>query len=410
MAAAFLLFFLVFASYFMLRPIRETFGIVGGVKNLQWLFTGTFVTTLCVVPLYGWISKKLPRSVLLPVSYVVVSLITGGIATGLFIAPENVWLARAFYVWVSVMNLFVISIAWSLMADVFNAEQGHRLFGRIAAGASLGGVVGPLLTNLLVEAIGHAGLLVLSTVLLLSALVFVRYLLVWRTRYGSPNDPRPTALPIGGSIWAGITTIVRSPYLLAISLFILLLTATSTFVYFEQARVVDATIPDSVQQTQLFSAIDTAVQALSLIIQLFVTGEVARRLGVTTLLVSVPVAMVAGFLLLAATPALAIVVGVMMLRRVGEYALVRPGREMLFTTVDAETKYKAKNAIDTVVYRGGDAVSAWFNAGLAMLGSSMLAALGGAVIAACWAASGWFIGKRHDAEAGQKASSAAVAA
>ena len=402
--AAFLLFFLVFASYFMLRPIRETFGIVGGVKHLQWLFTATFVTTLCVVPLYGWLSKRMPRSVLLPVSYVFVSAVTAGIATGLFIEPGNVWLARAFYVWVSVMNLFVISIAWSLMADVFNAEQGHRLFGRIAAGASLGGVVGPLLTNRLVGVIGHAGLLLLSTVLLLGTLIFVRYLLVWRARHGNPADPRPPAQPIGGSIWAGISTILRSPYLLSISLFILLLTSVSTFVYFEQARVVDATIPNAVDQTRLFSAIDTGVQALSLVIQLFLTGEIARRLGVTTLLVSVPVAMIAGFLLLAATPVLAIVVAVMMLRRVGEYALIRPGREMLFTTVDAETKYKAKNAIDTVVYRGGDAVSAWLDTGLAALGSSMLAAFGGAVLAGLWAWSGWFIGKRHDAKAGQRAS------
>jgi ATP:ADP antiporter, AAA family len=408
--AAFLLFFLVFASYFMLRPIRETFGIVGGVKHLQWLFTGTFVTTLCVVPLYGWLSKKLPRSVLLPLSYVFVSVVTAGIAAGLFIDPKNVWLARAFYIWLSVMNLFVISIAWSLMADVFNAEQGHRLFGRIAAGASLGGVVGPLLTNRLVDVIGHAGLLVLSTVLLLAALIFVRYLLLWRDRYGTPLDQRPPAQPIGGSIWAGVTTILRSPYLLSISLFILLLTSVSTFVYFEQARVVDASIPNAVDQTRLFSGIDTGVQALSLVIQLFLTGEIARRLGVITLLVSVPLAMIAGFLLLAAMPALTIVVAVMMLRRVGEYALIRPGREMLFTTVDAETKYKAKNAIDTVVYRGGDAVSAWLDAGLAALGSSMLAAFGGALLAGLWAWSGWFIGKRHDAEAGQKAPAVPAAA
>ncbi len=409
-AGAFLLFFLLFTSYFMLRPVRDTFGIAGGVKNLEWLFTATFVATLCVVPLYGWLSKKLPRSLLVPTTYLFSGTVLTGFAVGLLVDPGNVWGARAFFVWLAVMNLFVISIAWSLMADIFNADQAHRLFGRIAAGASVGGLTGPLLSRFLVDTIGHAGLLLLSTGLLLSTLICVRYLLGWRARYGDPSDPRPATQPLGGSIWAGITTIVRSPYLLAISLFVVLLTATGTFLYFEQARLVAEQVPDPVQQTQLFGTVDAIVQALTLITQLFITGPVARRLGVSALLVSVPIVMLLAFIVLAAAPALGVLLTVMVLRRLGEYALIRPGQEMVFTTFDTETKYKAKNAIDTVVYRGGDMLSAWANSAIVAIGSSMIAALVGAGLSAIWAASGYFIGKRHDRVAGKKTTPAPTTA
>jgi ATP:ADP antiporter, AAA family len=394
------LFFLLFASYFMLRPVRETFGIAGGVDNLQWLYLGTFLATLVVVPLYGTLAKKLPRRRLLPVSYVFSAIVMGAFGLGLMVDPDNVWTARAFYIWLSVFNLFVISIAWSLMADVFNADQGHRLFGQIAAGASLGGLTGPLLSGLLVSPLGHAGLLLLSTGLLLTTLACAHYLIGWRERRGHPEDPdNPPEARIGGSIWAGLTLILRSPYLLGISLFVILLTSVSTFLYFEQARVVEATFPDRTAQTQVFSAIDFTVQSLTIFIQLFVTGRLTRRLGVTVLLTAVPLTMMFGFGLLALAATFPVLAFVMIVRRVGEYALVRPGREMLFTNVDAETKYKAKNAIDTFVYRGGDAISAWANVGIVAIGTASAAAVVGGIIAAVWGATGWLIGRRHDREA-----------
>ena len=395
-AGGFLLFFLLFASYFMLRPVRETFGIAGGVDNLQWLYLGTFLATLVVVPAYGTLSARVPRRLLLPISYIFSAVVMTGFAAGQFADPGNVWVARAFYIWLSVFNLFVISIAWSLMADIFNVEQGRRLFAQIAAGASLGGLTGPLLSGLLVAPLGHAGLLLLSTGLLLSTLVCVRYLLGWRERHGRRADAPPSTQRIGGSIWAGIIAIVRSPYLLAISAFVLLLTTVTTFVYFEQARVVEATFPDPVRQTQVFSAIDTVVQSLTIFIQILVTGRLAKRLGVTVLLTAVPLTMMFGFGLLALAATFPAVAFVMIVRRVGEYALVKPGREMLFTAVDTETKYKAKNAIDTVVYRGGDAVSAWANAGIVAIGTTTAAAIVGALVAAAWAATGLVIGRRHD--------------
>ena len=395
------LFFLLFASYFMLRPVRETFGIAGGVDNLQWLYLGTFLATLVVVPLYGTLAKMVQRRRLLPVTYIFSAAVMSGFGVSLMIDPGNVWIARAFYIWLSVFNLFVISIAWSLMADVFNADQGHRLFGQIAAGASLGGLTGPLLSGLLVDPLGHAGLLLVSTGLLLGTLVAARYLLGWRERHGHPEDRGdPPSKRIGGSIWAGLILIARSPYLLGISAFVLLLTSVSTFLYFEQARVVEATFPDPTAQTQVFSAIDFTVQSLTIFIQIFVTGRLTRRLGVTVLLTAVPVTMLFGFGLLALAATFPVLAFVMIVRRVGEYALVRPGREMLFTNVDAETKYKAKNAIDTFVYRGGDVIAAWSNIGIVAVGTTAAAAIVGVFVSAAWGVVGWLLGRRHDRESG----------
>ncbi|HEV2079241.1 MAG TPA: MFS transporter [Allosphingosinicella sp.] len=395
--AGHVLFFLLFASYFMLRPVRETFGIAGGIDNLPWLYLGTFLATLVVVPLYGTLAKRIQRRRLVPATYIFSAIIMTGFGLSLMVDPDDVWTARAFYIWLSVFNLFVISVAWSLMADVFNADQGHRLFGQIAAGASLGGLTGPLLSGLLVTPLGHGGLLLLSTALLLTTLIAARYLIGWRERHGSPEDPEnPPEARIGGSIWAGLTLIARSPYLLGISLFVILLTSVSTFLYLEQARVVEATFPDRDSQTRVFSAIDFVVQALTIFIQIFVTGRLTRRLGVTVLLTAVPVTMMFGFGLLALAATFPVLAFVMIVRRVGEYALVRPGREMLFTNVDAETKYKAKNAIDTFVYRGGDAIAAWANVGLVASGAPAVAAIARAFVAGGWASVGWLLGRRHD--------------
>ncbi len=396
--AGFLLFFLLFSGYFMLRPVRETMGIAGGVDNLQWLFLGTFLATLAVVPFYGALSARIPRRLLLPATYIFFAATKAGFGAAMLAEPANVWVGRAFYIWLSVYNLFVISIAWSLMTDVFRPGQAKRLFAQIAAGASLGGLTGPLLSGALVARVGHAGLLFISAALLIASLMAVGFLLRWR----AANNPEQRAeedpsRAIGGSMVAGLTLTLRSPYLLAVSLFVVLLASVTTFLYFEQARLVEATFPDPIRQTQVFSAIDAAVQALTILIQLFVTGQLAKRLGVTLLLTAVPVAMTIGFGALALAATFPVLVIVMMIRRVGEYALARPGREMLFTTVDPETKYKAKNAIDTVVYRGGDAISAWVKAGIdAISTGATAAALAGVGLAALWGATGYYLGRTHD--------------
>lgn len=394
-AAGFSLFFLIFTSFFMLRPVREAFGSVGGGEDLPWLWTGTFVATMMVVPLYGWVAARTPRRRLLPFLYAITAAVMAGFATSLAANPDNVWTGRAFYIWYSVVNLFVISIAWSLMADLFERERGHRLFGQIAAGASLGGLTGPVLSGFLVAPLGEAGLLYLSTGLLLSSLILVRVLLGWRDRMG-PRADLPPPERIGGSIWAGLTLIARSPYLIAIAAFVLLLTTATTFLYFEQARIVEAAYPDRIARTQVFAAIDTVVQSLTILIQIFFTGRLAKRLGVTVLLVAVPATMMFGFGLLALAATFPVLVFVMIVRRVGEYALVRPGREMLFAPLDTETKYKAKNAIDTFVYRGGDVIAGWTYTGIVAIASTGAVAIAGAVLAGLWGAVGYAIGRRHD--------------
>jgi ATP:ADP antiporter, AAA family len=271
-----------------------------------------------------------------------------------------------------------------------------RLLGQVAAGASLGGLTGPLISTLLVAPLGHAGLLAISTVLLLSTLACVTWLQRWAgERYRATGD---ATQPVGGSIWAGLTLIFRSPYLMMIAAFVLLLTIVTTFLYMEQARIVEAYFPDRTRQTQVFGTIDTVVQTATIGLQIFATGQLAKRLGVTVLLTAVPALMVFGFGLLSFVATFPVFVGVMILRRVGEYAFVRPGREMLFAPVDQETKYKAKNAIDTAVYRGGDVVGAWASAGIVAIASSAAAAVAGAICALVWAAIGLVIGRRHDRE------------
>lgn len=397
-ACGFAFFFFLFCGYFMLRPIRETMGIQAGVNQLQWLFTATFVATLAVVPLFGWLSARVPRATLVSWVYALFALTMAGFAVLLHLQPGSAWAARAFYVWLSVFNLFVVSIAWSLMADVFRMESAKRLFALIAAGASAGGLCGPLLGALLAGALGPAGLLLLSAGLLAATLPLKRWLLRWRVATRGEVHADDMRRPIQGAVLAGISRIFRSRYLLGISLLVVLLATLNTFLYMEQARLVADTFPDTAQRIRVFSALDFTVQTLALVSQVFITGRVAARLGLRFLLTAVPLAVGLSFLALAAFPVFGVLAAAMILRRAGEYALIRPGREMLFTAVSPEDKYKAKNVIDTVVYRGGDAASGWVKAGVDMLGyGAALIALLGAAVALGAAAVGYGLGKRADA-------------
>ncbi|MBU1331763.1 MAG: MFS transporter [Gammaproteobacteria bacterium] len=400
----FALFFCLFSGYFMLRPIREAMGIQGGVENLQWLFTATFFVMLAAVPLFAWLNSKVPRARYIDWVY------------GVFISQlllfavlfqqdaDAVWLARTFYVWISVYNLFVVSVAWSLMADVFDSEQARRLFAFIAAGASCGGLAGPAAGALLVDGLGQAGLIFSAAGLLGLAVLAKQHLMHWRERAGAgrpgaaPSEsPR---LPVLGNPFSGLSRVLGSRYLLGISAFVILLATASTFLYFEQARLVEQTFSDRNEQIRVFGLIDFAVQAMALLTQLFITGRVAQRFGLRALLAGVPVLVCLGFIALALAPTFAMLAALMIVRRVGEYAFVRPGREMLFAPLDAESKYKAKNFIDTVVYRAGDAVSAWAKTLLDLLANGVLAAaLAGAACAALWGALGWYLGGRAASQA-----------
>ncbi|MDR6711545.1 AAA family ATP:ADP antiporter [Pseudomonas hunanensis] len=391
------LFYLLFTGYFMLRPVRETMGIAGGVDNLQWLFSGTFIATLVCLPLFGWLASKVKRRRILPWTYAVFASNLLLFAVLFARDPDNIWQARAFYIWLSVFNLLAISLAWSVLADLFSSEQGKRLFGLLAAGASLGGLSGPLLGALLVAPLGHAGLLILACLFLLGSIAAAVYLQRWRDRNPLPAmSEHPASKPLGGNPFAGASAVMRSPYLLGIALFVILLASVSTFLYFEQARIVSETFTDRTRQTQVFGLIDTVVQGLAILTQVFITGRLARRMGVGVLLLAVPLIMAAGFIWLALAPVFAVFVIVMVVRRAGEYALVRPGREMLFTVLPAEDKYKAKNFIDTVVYRGGDALSGWVKRGLDVMGEHpQLAMLFGALLALGWGITGAWLGRRQ---------------
>lgn len=402
--AGFALFFCLFAGYFMLRPIREAMGIAGGVENLQWLFSATFVAMLLAVPLLAWINSKVPRIHFVDWVYGFFCLNLLIFVLLFWVQRDSVWLARAFYVWISVYNLFVISVAWSLIADVFDSAQARRLFAFVAAGASVGGLSGPLLSALLIGRVGEVGLLLLAALLLGLAMALKHYLMAWRARHGAgrpgvvaSENPRQ---PVPGNPFSGLTRVLGSPYLLGIAAFVMLLTAVSTFLYFEQARLVAELFPERASQVRVFGVIDFVVQAGALTAQLFISGRVAQRLGVRVLLAAVPALVCLGFIGLALLPTFAVLAALMIVRRIGEYAFVRPGREMLFAPLDAESKYKAKNFIDTVVYRGGDALSGWAKAGLDMLGhGAWLVALVGALCAVLWGLLGWRLGRQADRQA-----------
>lgn len=400
--AGFTLFFLLFAGYFMLRPVRETMGITGGVDNLQWLFTGTFIATLAAMPLFGWIASRVQRRRILYWVFGFFAVNLTGFAFGFMLSPDNVWLARTFYIWISVFNLIAISVAWSVLVDLFAIAQAKRLFGIMAGGASLGGLVGPSLGVALVDVIGHAGLLLLSALFLIAAAGAARAVQRWRdARPLSAEEILQRQRPLGGSPLAGATEVLKSPYMIGISIFVLLLASVSTFLYFEQARLVELNFPDKHAQTKVFGTIDIIVQALSILSQLFVTGRLAQRLGIGVLLVAVPVVTVFGFLWLAFAPTFAVLAIVMVARRAGEYAFIRPGREMLWTVVEPEAKYKAKNFVDSVVYRGADALSSWLKAGVdALAQQPAIAAVLGAVIALLWAFNGGALARAHRRIAG----------
>lgn len=391
------MFFFLFAGYFMLRPVRETMGVAGGVENLQWLFTGTFVATLIALPLFGWIASRVKRRHILAWTYAFFTLNLLAFASAFVANPDGVWTARAFYIWLSVFNLLAISLAWSVLADLLTASQAKRLFALIAGGASLGGLLGPILGTLLVAPMGHAGLIFLAAVLLSLSAGIAAWLHHWRDRNPLPvHETTPSTQAIGGHPFAGATEVLHSRYLAMIALFVVLLAVVSTFLYFEQARLVAETFPDKTRQTQVFGIIDTVVQALTILIQVLITGRLADRFGIGVLLVAVPLAMAAGFLWLAIAPVFVVLALIMVARRVGEYALVRPGREMLYTVVSAEQKYKAKNFIDTVVYRGGDAVGGWVKSALDVIaGHPAAAMLIGTVVAAGWAATGAWLGREE---------------
>jgi len=395
--ASFATLLCMFASYTILRPVRDALGITSGLETIPYLFWGVFAVMLLLQPLYGWLTSRFPRSVFLPWVY-------GFFALNLLIfwvwfrlQADHTWIARTYFVWVSVFNLFVVAAFWSLMADVFTREQAGRLFGFIWAGASTGGLLGPLIDRKLAVPLGAINLLPLSAGLLLVSLLFMAQVIRWQRRRAASGPQAAAAIAagaaaprarggVGGGVFAAFGQVVRSPYLLGIAAFVLLMTWVSTFLYLEQQAFVAKVFSNANERTRFFAGIDFYVQAASLTIQFLLFGRLFKWLGMRSLLASVPLLMTAGYALFALTPVFTVLVLVYAVRRVADYAITRPCRDSLFTVVSREEKYQAKSLIDTFAYRGGDALSGSLYKGLtAGLGAGP-AAIGwlGAVISAVW--------------------------
>lgn len=391
---AFLLYFCVLGGYFAVRPVRETVGTILGPERTADLFVVTWIASLAIVPIYGWLCSRFRRSTFLPWIYgfVAASLIAVGIVLQ---ATDSILASQFFYVFISVLNLFVVSVLWSFLLELFDSGQVKRLFGIIAAGGTAGALAGPVLTDITVRFIGNQGVLFMGAGMFVVAIVCQRILLgIWKRTGWSAAAAAVGDRPMGGNPFAGFTLILKSPYLIGIATFVVLAATANTFLYFAQLRVVTETFADEEVRTQVFSRIDYTVQTLTIIAQIFFTGRIASRWGIGSLLMFVPMLMVGGFLLLASLYTFPVLVAVMITRRVGEYSFIRPGREMLFSRVDTETKYKAKNAIDVPVYRGGDALIAQVDSRLDGAGMSPAnIALIGAGAAVVWAVNGVLLGR-----------------
>lgn len=396
-AWSFIYFFCLLGGYYILRPVRDEMGIIGGVDNLQWLFTGTFIAMCAAVPVFAWIAARFPRRRFVPwVYYFFIANIL--IFFGLFKANiSDVYIARAFFIWTSVFNLFVVSVFWSFMADIYSTPQARRLFGLIAAGGSAGAITGPGMTALIAPSLGPINLLPIAALVLAVALIAIHQLRHWDLQSGSADgDPSDHENPVGGGILTGVKKVITSPYLLGIVAFVLFYTTLATFLYFQQAEIIKNAFDDSAQRTAVFAWIDFGVNALTIIGQILITHRLVKTLGLGAALAIVPFALMIGFAALAASPVLIVLLAVQILRRAGNYALTKPAREMLFTVLDRESKYKSKNFIDTVVYRGGDAVAGWIYAGLAALGLGVGGiAIVAVPLAGIWLALAFWLGRGY---------------
>jgi AAA family ATP:ADP antiporter len=379
---SFAYFFTLLAGYYVLRPLRDQMAITGGIRNLPWLFTATFATLLVAQPLYGMLVAKLPRARFIPIvnHFFVVNLALFWLFLTLQI--ETALVARMFYVWVAVFSLFSVAVFWSFMADLFTADQGKRLFGFIGAGGTAGALLGPVLTIWLSVPFGPTNLLI-AAMILIEAAVFC----VWRLeRVATPHQSgRAQDERLGGSAFAAIPALIRSPYLLGLAAWISLQSFCATILYFEQIHIVAAEVQGAGAQARLFASIDLAVNLLTLVTQLVATGQLLKRFGTGITAAALPTVFVAGFVAIFFAPTLAAVLAAQVAQRWIHFALANPARQVFYTVLGREEKYKAKNLIDVVVYRGSDALYGWVFDSLQLLGLKLGGiALVAAPIAAIW--------------------------
>jgi ATP:ADP antiporter, AAA family len=400
---SFAYFFCLLAGYYVLRPVRDEMGLASGIKNLPWLFTATFFVMLAVVPIYGALVARLPRQRFIPLVYhffVVNIIIFWVLLTTLTKGYALATTAQVFFVWISVFNLFAVSVFWSFMADLYGSEQGKRLFGFIAAGGSAGALLGPIIATTLAVPIGRANLLIIAALLLEGAVFCAMRLETAAAAFKAERAVETTAKPnaaLGGSWIAGILMILRSPYLAGIATWVALLSLAGTFLYFQQAEIVRALTDDPNKRTAIFARIDLAVSLLTIVVQFLATGKLIKRFGAGPATAFLPLVFAFGFIALWATPMLWVVIAFQAVQRAANFAISNPAREVLFTVVEREEKYKAKNVIDNVVFRGSDALFGWLFTALRGAGMELGAiSLATVPVTAAWLALALTLGRMQE--------------
>lgn len=403
-------YFLVLCAYYVIRPIRDDMGAASGAENLAWLFTGTMLGMLFVHPLYTSLVSKLKRRQFIGWTYrfFILNLVVFYLIFRAVSAEQAIWVGRVFFIWTSIFNLFVVSVFWSLLTDVFRPGQGKRLFGVVAVGGTVGAMLGASITTGLVGVLGPLNLMLVSALILELAVRASQVLdrkeaemasaePVSAVEVQTAGRPDSAEAVIGGGVLDGIRHMLTSRYLLGVASLILFYTISSTFLYFQQVDVVARTFgEDRAARTQVFGAMDIAVNALTLLAQLFVTGRFIKWLGVGAALAFLPIVTLIGFGVMGLLPTLAVLVVFQVARRAGNFAIQRPAREALFTVLARTDKYKAKNFSDTFVYRLGDQVGAWsytwmavFGLGLSGLAFTMVP------LSAMWLALALWLGRQY---------------
>jgi AAA family ATP:ADP antiporter len=398
-AWSFVYFFCLLSSYYMLRSVRESMAIVSGVENIPWLYTGTFTIMLLATPVFGWIASRFPRRTFVPwVYYFFIANVLLFFAAFTIFGDrfDRVWVARTFFVWLSVFNLFVVSVFWSFMVDIYNREQSRRLFGIISAGGSTGAFVGPLLTSVVVVPIGFENLLPISALLLALAVYCVHRLRRWSLQQAEEEGGRPVGglRPLGGSALAGVKLVLTTPYLAAIATAMAFGNFFGVTIYVYMAELVSESFPDTDQQTRVFALIDASSNALSFVGQLLVVRLSVQRLGMGLTLAILPLVSLVGFALLAANPVFIVIAVLQVVRRGIGYGLSKPATDMLYSVVSREAKYKAKNFVETAVWRGSDLAGVWLvrlMSGLGLSGASLVCL----PLAAIWSVLALWIGRNY---------------
>ena len=389
--------FLLMTAYFILRPVRDAMSSDWSDTELSWLWTSTFFFSFLAVSLYGEIISRIKFNYVVPGVYVFFSITFFAFNFLSLILIDQDFINKIFYVWLSVFSLFHVSVFWSFISNIFSKEQAPRLFGFIASGASIGAILGPSIPILFANQVGTMNLLIIAGIILLIPVPLISWLekIKFSELQNHNIDIDVHKNTIRKDFLSGFSSLIKNPYLISISLFILFYVVMNTFVYFELRKLLIDFDRDA--RTQIWASIDLIVNILAIVTAIFFTSRITTRFGMPATLALIPTIMILGWIVVAISPILLFLIGLQIIRRAGNYSITKPGREMLFTLVDNEARYKVKPVIDIVVYRGGDMLTAWFytfltaTVGLGLSGISIIAT----IIASFWALTGLYLGNRY---------------